>query len=68
MRLLSKPLRRSAADRQVAGVCGGIAEYLDLDPTMVRVGYALLSILSAAFPGLLVYCVLWVIVPEREYY
>ena len=68
MRLLSRPLRRSAEDRQIAGVCGGIAEYLDLDPTMVRVGYVLLSILSVAFPGFLVYCVLWLIVPEREYY
>ncbi|MCH7808088.1 MAG: PspC domain-containing protein [Planctomycetes bacterium] len=68
MRLLSRPLRRSAVDRQIAGVCGGIAEYLDLDPTMVRVGYVLLSILSVAFPGFLVYCVLWLIVPEREYY
>ena len=68
MRLLSRPLRRSAVDRQIAGVCGGIAEYLDLDPTMVRVGYVLLSILSVAFPGFLVYCVLWLIVPGREYY
>ena len=56
------------ANRQIAGVCAGLAEYFGLDPTMVRVGYVLLSILSAAFPGILVYIILWVLVPEREYY
>lgn len=55
-------------NRQVAGVCGGIAEFLGLDPTTVRIGYVLLSIISAAFLGILVYGVLWMIVPEREYY
>lgn len=61
-------LRRSVADRWVAGVCGGIAEYLGLDPTLVRVVYVLLAIFSAAFPGILVYLVLWFLIPEREYY
>jgi len=61
-------LRRSVANRQIAGVCGGLAEYLGLDPTAVRVGYVLLSLLSAAFPGVLVYIVLWIMIPEREYY
>ena len=56
------------ADRQIAGVCSGLAEYFGLDATLVRVGYVLLSLLSAAFPGLLVYIVLWVLIPEREYY
>ena len=48
------------------GVIGGIAEYLDLDPTLCRVVYVLLSIFSAAFPGILVYIVLWILIPERE--
>jgi phage shock protein C len=61
-------LRRSVADRWVGGVCGGIAEYLGLDPTLVRVVYVLLAIFSAAFPGILVYLVLWFLIPEREYY
>lgn len=59
-------LRRSLADRKIAGVCGGIAEYLGLDPTVVRVVYALLS-LGTAFVGALVYLLLWFLVPERDY-
>ena len=56
------------ANRQIAGVCGGLGEYFGIDPTVVRVVYALASFLSAAFPGLLVYVVLWIMIPEREYY
>ncbi len=62
-----KQLRRSFANRQIAGVCGGIAEYFDLDPTLVRVVYVLASIFTA-FAGVLVYVLLWVLIPEREYY
>ncbi|MGB2985388.1 MAG: PspC domain-containing protein [Phycisphaerae bacterium] len=61
-------LRRSVVNRHIAGVCGGIAEYFGLDPTMIRVVYVLLSIFSVAFPGILVYIILWVLIPEREYY
>ncbi|NNE70970.1 MAG: PspC domain-containing protein [Rhodothermales bacterium] len=57
-------LRRSINNRQIAGVCGGLAEYFDLDPTLVRVGYVLLSFLSVGFPGLLVYIVLALVMPE----
>jgi len=48
----------------IAGVCGGIAEYFDIDPTLVRIGYVLLSIVSAAFPGVLLYFLLAVIMPQ----
>jgi phage shock protein C len=48
----------------VAGVCGGLARYFDMDPTLIRAGYVLLSVLSAAFPGLLVYIILAVIMPK----
>ncbi len=58
-------LRRNMHNRQIAGVCGGLADYFGLDPTAVRVGYILLSILSVAFPGILVYVVLWLVIPER---
>jgi len=50
----------------IGGVCGGVAEWLDWDPTLVRVGYVILSILSAAFPGLLVYIILWIIMPNTR--
>lgn len=63
-----KRLRRSRADRQIAGVCAGIAHYLDMDPTTVRVVYVLLSIFSAAFPGLLVYLLLWLLIPREDFY
>lgn len=68
MSSFSRPLRRSMVNRQIGGVCSGLAEYLGLDPTVVRVGYVLLSVLSVAFPGLLVYFILWAVIPEREYY
>ena len=61
-------MRRSVMDRQIAGVCGGLGEYFGIDTTAVRVAYVLISIFSAAFPGLLVYIVLWLLIPEREYY
>jgi phage shock protein PspC (stress-responsive transcriptional regulator) len=62
----STPLRRSRSDRKIAGVCGGLARHFGLDPTYVRIGYVLLSILSAAFPGTLVYLLLWWLVPEED--
>ncbi|WP_099463205.1 MULTISPECIES: PspC domain-containing protein [Parabacteroides] len=54
-------------DKMIAGVCGGIAEYFDWDPTLVRVGYVLLSIFTV-FSGVIAYFVLWLIMPkEKEY-
>lgn len=61
----SKRLTRSTYDRMIAGVCGGIARYFDVDVTLVRVVFVLLSVLSAAFPGLIVYLVLWLVLPEE---
>jgi phage shock protein PspC (stress-responsive transcriptional regulator) len=49
----------------IAGVCGGIAKSAGWDPTLVRVLYVVISILSAAFPGLLVYFVLWIVMPKE---
>ncbi len=57
-------LMKSSRDRMIAGVCGGIANHFDLDPTLVRAGFVLLSIFSAAFPGLLVYIILAIIMPD----
>lgn len=61
-----KALTRSRKDRMIAGVCGGLAEWLGWDPTVVRVLYVVLSVCSAAFPGILVYILLWLIMPEGE--
>ena len=58
-----KKLLRSN-DRWIAGICGGIADYFDWDPSLVRIIYLLLSIFSAGFPGLLIYIVLWLIMPR----
>jgi phage shock protein PspC (stress-responsive transcriptional regulator) len=63
---VSRPLRRSRTNRMIAGVVGGLAEYFEVDPTLLRVVYVAGSIVSAAFPGLLVYLLLWVLMPERE--
>lgn len=57
-------LYRSRSNRIVAGVLGGLAEYFKLDPTLVRVVFVVVSFLSAAFPGLIVYAVLWAVMPE----
>ena len=60
-----KRLRRDKRNGMIGGVCAGIAEYFDLDPPLVRVGYVLLSILTA-FAGILVYIILWVLIPAKE--
>lgn len=59
------PLVRSRRNKILAGVCGGIAEWLGWDPTMVRILYVVVSVLSAAFPGILVYLALWILMPQR---
>ncbi len=56
-------LTRSNREKMIAGVCGGLAEYLDMDPTVVRVLYVLVSILSAAFPGIIAYIILMFLMP-----
>jgi len=60
------PLRRSRRHRILGGVCGGLADWLGWNPTLVRIAYVAVSVCSAAFPGILVYLVLWVLVPEAE--
>ncbi|MEM0969058.1 MAG: PspC domain-containing protein [Verrucomicrobiota bacterium] len=61
---MSKKRFKRSSSRMLAGVCGGLADYLGVDPTWVRIGFALITLLSAAFPGLIVYLVCWVVVPE----
>ena len=64
---VKKPgLQRSRDQRVIAGVCGGIAEWLGWSATTVRILYVLASVLSVAFPGILVYLILWILMPERS--
>ena len=60
--MAEKKLTRSA-NKVLAGVCGGIAEYFELDATLVRVIYAALSIFTTGFPGLLLYIIMLLIMP-----
>jgi phage shock protein C len=61
------PLYRSRRSSIIAGVCGGIAEWLGWSPTLVRVLYVVGSLISVAFPGLIVYIILWVVMPKAPY-
>jgi phage shock protein C len=58
-------LRRSKSNRMIAGVIGGLARYFGFDPTLARVLYVILSVVSVAFPGIVVYIILWIIMPEE---
>ena len=66
MSMAEKKLQRSA-NKMVAGVCGGIAEYFDVDPTLIRVVYVALTIFSAAFPGVLLYLIMALLMPQAEH-
>ena len=61
---MAKKLTRSN-DRLIAGVCGGLAEYFNMDPTLFRVLYIIVSIVSSGFPGLLIYIILLLVMPEN---
>jgi len=59
-----KQLYRSQEDRMVAGVCGGIGEYLGIDPTLVRLAVVLLVFIGAFGPVILTYFIMMIVVPE----
>lgn len=61
----NKKLTRSRSDRMIAGVCGGLANYLEWDPSMVRILYVLATLFTA-FSGIIVYIILGIIVPEKN--
>lgn len=60
-----KRLYRSATDRKIAGICAGIAEYLDTDPTVIRLATVVLALITGIFPFILGYIIAWWIVPEK---
>jgi phage shock protein PspC (stress-responsive transcriptional regulator) len=59
-------LSRPRSDRVFAGVCAGIARRFDWNPTVTRIFYVVLSLASAAFPGILFYLLLWLLMPESD--
>ena len=59
---MDKRLYRSRSDRKIAGVCGGIAEHFGWDPTLVRLGWVLLTLMGGS--GVLIYLILWLVMPE----
>lgn len=61
-----KRLYKSEDNRQLDGVLGGIAEYLNVDATVIRVAYTLLTFVTGVFPGLLAYMVLAIIMPRKS--
>ena len=62
----ANPKRLYRSDnKMLCGVCAGIAEYFNIDPTIVRVGYLALSIFSAGFPGLVLYIILLLVMPQK---
>ncbi len=61
----TRALRRSSRDRMFGGVVAGMADYLGIDPTLARILYVLVSVLSTGFPGLLVYFICWIVIPEE---
>ncbi|HJR13141.1 MAG TPA: PspC domain-containing protein [Rhodanobacteraceae bacterium] len=62
----ARSLRRSRRDRMIAGVVGGLADYFGIDSGLARIVYVLVSIFSAAFPGILVYILLWILIPQED--
>lgn len=61
---MEKKLYRSRTNKTFSGVCGGLGEYLNIDPTLVRLLWVLLTFFSAGFPGLIAYIVMACIIPE----
>ena len=62
--MTSKRLYRSRIDRMIAGVCGGLAKYFDIDPTIVRVLFVVSIFIGGG--GIIAYIILWIVVPEEQ--
>lgn len=65
IRIMEKRLFRSRKSRSVAGICGGLAEHLDIDPTIIRIVFVI-GTLFTIFPFLLAYIILWIVIPESN--
>ena len=64
-KMVKKKLYRSKKERMIGGVCGGIGEFLEIDPTVVRVIWAFATILSVGI-GIIAYILAWIIIPEKK--
>jgi phage shock protein C len=64
MSVAHKRLMRSPVDSKIAGVCGGVAEYLEVDSTIVRLVWVIIVVFTALIPGILAYVIAWVLMPE----
>ena len=60
-----KRLVRSRTNRKIAGVCAGLAEYLDMDVTLMRLLWAVVAVLSGIVPGIIAYLIAWIVMPEE---
>ena len=65
MKMAKKRLYRSKKERILGGVCGGIADYVDADPTIIRLIWVLLTILTGFAAGIIGYLICWLIIPEK---
>lgn len=64
---MKKKLYRSRTDKMLCGVLGGLAEYLNADATLIRIIYAALSVFSAGFPGIVLYIICAIVIPEAPF-
>jgi len=62
---MQRRLYRSVRERMLGGVCGGIADYLGTDPTLIRLVWVALSLFTRGFPGVILYIVGWIVIPEE---
>ena len=61
---MAKKLYRSTSDKKIAGICGGLGEYFNIDATIIRIIFVVL-LLPGGFPGLIPYLILWIVIPTR---
>ncbi len=64
---MKKKLYRSTSDKMLCGVLGGLADYLNVDATLIRILYAALSVFSAGFPGIVLYIICAIVIPEEPF-
>jgi phage shock protein C len=61
-----KKIYLSNNNKKIAGICGGIGEYFNVDPVLIRVATIIVAIFTAIFPAVLAYIILWLVIPEKK--